>query len=334
MIRSAMSKTGGVTTPSFGDVCVCSSCFGELEASGGSEFTCAACGAVYAVRDDVLMLLPPDADGEQRRYLAAYDIIARDDLREPFEYDRRNRHDMLLDFIGDVRGKTVLDIGSSNAGYLQLLDARGKVALDIAQPFLAAIPPGAGVVRVCADAENLPVRAGAFDVIVLSDVLEHVLSAENVVSRLTQVVRPDSRIIVHIPWREDISKYAESPYEFTHLRSFDYYSFALLWHAFSIRRESATHPALEEPLPFQLRRLLPLRLYDTLLDRYFRGGLAEREYTARARWIAELPRRERRLLLVYPAKFRMFELRLRAPRRHLLQFRGTAATVRRSLWRR
>jgi SAM-dependent methyltransferase len=213
-----------------------------------------------------------------------------------------------------VRGKRVLDIGSSDGRYLRLLDAGQKVALDIALPFLHRIPHDSGILRVCADAENLPFAPHAFDVIIVSDVLEHVLDPERVVQRIRLLCRPETRLIVHVPWRDDLSKYADSPYEFTHLRSFDEYSFGLLFRDFSLVRERQTHPSLEEPIVFRLRPFLPLRLYDRLVDRYFHGGLAEREYVWRKRWIAELPRRERLLLLVYPAKFRMCELRLRSER--------------------
>lgn len=301
------------TTPATPEVtafAVCVRCAADL-APDADGVTCTSCGAHYEVRNSILDLLPEYTDDLRSRYADAYERLARDDLHEAFEHDRRSRHEVLLEFIGDTRGKRVLDIGSSDGAYLQQLEAEEKVALDLARPFLEAIPPDSGIARVCSDAELLPVRPGYFDVLIISDVVEHVLEPERLMERVKRVSRPDTRIIVHVPWKEDLGKYADSAYEFTHLRTFNEYTFATLWRYFSIRRQRATYPILEEPIIFQLKRFIPLRLYDRIARAYFDGRLMEREYERRARWIRELPRRERWLLKVYPPAFMMFELRLR-----------------------
>lgn len=296
----------------FADCCVCPRCLSLLRTYGMSALRCISCGTRFEIRDGVALLLPEYEDETRQRYASVYERVAHDDLEQPFEEGREIRHSTLLGFIGDVRAKRVLDIGSSNGGYLAALDAGQKVGLDVALPFLEAIPDGSGILRVCADAENLPVRAGHFDVIVVSDVLEHLLEPERLMERLLRVCRPDTRLIVHVPWKESIAKYDDSPYEFTHLRSFNDYTFAHLWRYFEIRREQGAHPSLEEPVIFQLRRFLPLPVYNRLVRAYFHGNLGAREYRWRARWIEELPKHERWLLRLYPPVFKMFELRLPA----------------------
>ena len=290
------------------DLCTCARCFSALE-GGPDVLRCTSCGTEFPVVAGVLQLLP-EYDEERQRYLANYDEIARADLERPFEHDRDQRHDVFTDFIGDTRGCRVLDVGSSSGGYLLRLHGRLRVATDIAQPFLEAVPSAAGLLRVRADAENLPFRPGAFDVVIVSDVLEHLLHPEHFVDRLRQIVTPRTRVIAHVPWKEDLTAYADSEYEFTHLRTFSDYTFARLWHQFRIVRERSTHPRLEEPIIFQLRRFLPRTLANLLSWAYFHGGLSAREYDLRAAWIAQLPRRERRLLFFYPPRFKMFELRL------------------------
>jgi SAM-dependent methyltransferase len=276
-----------------------------------SALACEMCGRSYPVSNDVLLLLPEYDDDQAQRYAKAYEAIAHDDLATPFEHDRKSRHDILVDFIGNVDGQRILDIGSSNAAYLARLQARSKVALDIAFPYLDAVEDDR-ILRVCGDAETLPFRKGVFDVVVISDVLEHLLHPERLVARLHDTCTPETRIIVHVPWKEDIAKYADSPYEFTHLRTFDDYTFALLWRGFTISRRRATYPSLEQPVPFQLARFLPLSVYSKTVELYFQNfaNVSIREYTWRARRIEQLPRGERLLLLLYPPKFKMFELRL------------------------
>jgi hypothetical protein len=146
-------------------------------------------------------------------------------------------------------------------------------------------------------------------VIVISDMLEHLLKPEELIGHLSRECGPDTRIIVHVPWEEDISHYRESKYEFAHLRSFSAYSFAQLWHDFYIRRMRATYPSLEEPVVFQLQGKIPRVLYNALVYFYYYRGLAAREYQWRSQWISELPKRERWLLMLYRPKFKMFELK-------------------------
>ena len=291
---------------SFVKVCVCAVCRGVLE-PGENQAVCTGCGTVFPIRNGVLHLLPT-LDAELQRYVANYEAIAHADLDQPFEYDRATRHATLLEFLGDVRGKRVLDVGSSSGDYITQIDALQRTALDIAAPFLEAIPASAGVVRVCGDAENLPFRRGAFDVVIVSDVLEHLRHPELFVQRLSEIATPATRVIVHVPWREDLTPYSDSAYEFTHLHRFTEYTFARLWHTYRIVRRRATHPALEEPVVFQLRRVLPRSVANLVAWAYFHRGLGEREYGWRARWIAQLPQRERLLLKLYPPRFKMFEL--------------------------
>jgi SAM-dependent methyltransferase len=294
--------------PPLAALCVCPDCFSPIVEDGG-QFACTQCERRFAVHNGVLHLLPTYDSDVRLRYAAEYEAIAQSDLDKPFEYDRDKRHGALLDFIGDVRGQRVLDVGSSYGGYLTALDAGMRVATDIAATCLEAIPEETGIVRVRADAEHLPFQVGTFDVVIVSDVLEHLIEPQRLVDRLHQMSTPQTRIIVHVPWEEDISGYRDSGWEFAHLRSFNDYSFATLFANFRVVRERATHPDLRHPFVFRLRRRVPLSVYNVLTWWYFHRGYAAKEYERRATWIAELPRRERWLLGLYRPLFRSFELR-------------------------
>jgi SAM-dependent methyltransferase len=310
-------------TAAFEEFCACPDCFAPLSANG-TGLNCTRCSTHFEVRNGIAMLLPSTGDAERDRYRTSYEQLARDDLDTPLEGDRDVRHVVLEEFIGDVRGARVLDIGSSHAAYLRRLDAGQKVALDIALPFLQAIDGNGQVTRVCGDAEHLPVARGAFDVIVLSDMLEHVLDPEAVIARLADVCTPSTRVIVHVPWNEDLASYADSEYEFAHLRKFTTYSFAHLFRRFYIRRLRATWPSLEEPIIFKVMDRSPRLVQGLMSFAYFQTGLARWESRKRTRWIAELPRRERWLLRFYDPKFKMFELSLVPPSRReklLMPFR-------------
>jgi uncharacterized protein YbaR (Trm112 family) len=291
------------------DYCACPECLGNLTSSD-QLLACAACNRTYPIRGGIPILLPEYHDEERKEYFRSYQKLSLDELNEPLEHRRDIRHSVLLRFIGNVRGKRILDIGSSNALYLREIDAGFKVALDMVQEFLKGIPAGNGVAPICGDAEKLPVRPGFFDVIIISDILEHLLHPELLTDRLRQICRPDTRIVVHIPWEEDISIYRDSKYKFAHLRSFNAYQFAQLWPYFYIRKVRDTYPSLEDPFVFKFDGRIPRVFYNMLLYAYYHGGLGRIEYRWREKWINELPKREWWLLRIYKPKFRMYELRL------------------------
>ena len=306
--RTSAAKTSGLSA-----FCVCPICLSDLETSG-SGLRCVANGHEFQVVDEVPMLLPSTADDVEERYLSNYRRMATDDLEKPFEGNRQARHQKLMEFIGSVSGKRVLDIGSSDAEYLRGMDASVKVALDIALEYLVKIPDQAGVIAVCGDAEQLPIRAGFFDVVIISDVLEHVLHPEKVVAQLARICRPDTRLIVHVPWEEDLSQYQDVHYEFTHLRSFNAFSFGWLFRDFYEKRSRGAYPYLTMPLPYTLYGRMPLFMY-RLVRRLMRTRL-NYYFTHRWEvWIAELPKRERWLLWFYKPIFRQFELRILTPSR-------------------
>ncbi len=291
------------------EFCVCPKCRASLEQSG-DILRCMGCKTPYNVEAGIPILLPRYGTAQQARYYDCYQDIAHDDLSHPLESNRAARHGALARFIGDVRNKRVLDIGASNALYLKDLDAGFKVAVDIARPYLNSISEADGVVRVCGDAEYLPVSPEFFDVVVISDILEHLLKPERLVERLQKACRKGARIIVHIPWEENLEPYRDGKYEFAHLRSFNAYRFSAMWRGFYIKRYRATYPQLNEPIVFRLERRFPQVYYNVLVRMYFETDLWKREQMWRERWQRELPRRERLLLLLYKPTYRIFELRL------------------------
>jgi len=299
--------TSASPTAALARFCACPDCLSELEWSG-SGLRCVANGHEFQVVDEVPILLPHSSDSTEERYLSNYKRMAIDDLEKPFEGNRNARHQKLTEFIGSVSGKRVLDIGSSDAEYLREMDAGVKVALDIALEYLVKIPAQAGVVSVCGDAEHLPIKAGFFDVVIISDVLEHVLHPEKVVAHLARICRPDTRLFVHVPWEEDLTQYRDVPYEFTHLRSFNAFNFGWLFREFYEKRSRGTYPFMSMPLPYTLYGRVPLFMYRLvrLMLRTRLNAWFNRRWHV---WTAELPRREGWLLWFYKPIFRQFELR-------------------------
>lgn len=296
---------------SYSEFCACPECYSDL-VQNGDVLVCTRCGVTYEFKNNIPMLFSRTLDDMKKQYIDCYKQIAKDDLVQPFESDRTEKHSVLERFVGNVSGRRVLDIGSSHALYLRNLKADFRVAFDIAHPYLEAIPANSGVVPVCGDAEKLPFKSDFFDVVIVSDILEHIQNVELLVKHLERICGSRTRLIVHVPWEEDIAVYRDNKYEFTHLRSFNRHKFAELWkHNFIVCREKSTYPSLEQPVIFRIEKYVPGFIYNRLVYLYYRNFL--RMFTVledtRAKWIKEPLRWENWLLVLYKPKFRMFELR-------------------------
>ena len=295
-------------TYKFTDYCLCPQCRAELIEE--DVLCCQSCGMRYEIRKGIPILIPTPLEVRQERYLRSYEGISQDDLKQPLEQYRDARHSAFLKFIGNVRGRRVLDIGSSHALYLTKLAADFKVAFDIAFPYLEAIPSDHGIVRICGDAERLPFKPRFFDVIIISDILEHILNPEKLLDSLRVICRPDTRIFVHVPWEEDLEPYKALPYEFSHLRSFNGYDYGNLWKGFYIRRSRCSFPQMKYPLLFRLEGKIPQAIYNVLVLYYFHSPVFfKRDLEWRTARTKALPKGERWLLWFFVPVFKMFEMR-------------------------
>ncbi|MFO0765332.1 MAG: methyltransferase domain-containing protein [Nitrospiraceae bacterium] len=104
------------------------------------------------------------------RYRRCYDKIASDrDLVQPLESGKDARNLPLLSWIGDARGKRVLDVGSAQGLLLDSLGrAKARVCADLARPYRVA---RAKASLRCSRQEHLPFEPAVFDVVVCTGVL-------------------------------------------------------------------------------------------------------------------------------------------------------------------
>lgn len=121
----------------------------------------------------------------------------------------------------EIKGKTILEVGCGRVYLSNLLSDNYKVtASDIAidKELIFKYPR---LTFVEADAEKLPFKAMAFDTVVCTHTLEHVLNFEKAVSELRRVAR--KRIIIVVP--------KQRPYKYTfdlHINFFPYKETLLL----------------------------------------------------------------------------------------------------------
>ena len=205
---------------------VCPACASPLSPSLG----CNACNWRGQYRDGLPVLLRESdlRDEVTRSYTENYDRIARDDL-DAKVMDERYIENLATNFCEAVDlfpGAEVCDVGSGKGYLVKKLLARGAgsvTAVDISLPYLVRMLGQPGVSPVIANAEALPFAAH-FDVIVATDVMEHVLNVGSFLYSLNRALRSGGRLYVRVPYRENLLSYSPHlgcPYQFVHLRTYD-----------------------------------------------------------------------------------------------------------------
>ncbi|MBV8889989.1 MAG: class I SAM-dependent methyltransferase [Alphaproteobacteria bacterium] len=205
---------------------VCPACSAVLSPALG----CADCGWRGEHRDGLPVLLSAEErdDATARSYTANYDRIARDDL-DANVMDERYIENLSANFCEAIElppRAEICDIGSGKGFLVRRLLARGAAhvtAVDISLPYLARMVGEPGVSPVLANAESLPF-VEHFDVIVATDVLEHVLNVGSFLYSANRALRPGGFFYVRVPYRENLLSYSPHlgcPYRFVHLRTYD-----------------------------------------------------------------------------------------------------------------
>jgi len=118
----------------------------------------------------------------------------------------------------------ILDVG---VGLGRLLDRfreskYDRYGMDISSEYLK-ISKSKGI-KVCRSLiEDMPFKNDYFDVVVTTDVLEHVVDLNLVITNILNVLKEDGILIIRVPYKEDLSKYLveDYPYDLVHIRSFD-----------------------------------------------------------------------------------------------------------------
>lgn len=130
---------------------------------------------------------------------AFFNDAARDEEHFPSTIDPRIYHvKVVLEHLGDVKGKRVADLGCGKGRFARLVrerDASVKVyALDLAEAMLVHVPEG--VHRVAATLTALPLATESCDGAYATESLEHAVDIETAVAEMCRIVRPGGRIVI------------------------------------------------------------------------------------------------------------------------------------------
>ncbi len=105
----------------------------------------------------------------------------------------------ILEAIGPLRGRRVLDLGCGKGRFARILAARGArvVGLDVSAAMLASAGRS-GLDRVQGSAGRLPFRDASLDAAIAIEVFEHLAprAVEDACDELRRVLRPGGRLVL------------------------------------------------------------------------------------------------------------------------------------------
>lgn len=111
-----------------------------------------------------------------------------------------SRFNALKSLMGDVTNKSVLDAGCGEGYFFSQIQAKEKYGIDLSEERLKKTVisfPSSNV--LCSDLKKLPFEDEKFDVIVCSEVLEHVDGYEDVILEFKRCIKPSGKLILSFP---------------------------------------------------------------------------------------------------------------------------------------
>src|SRR5262245_9007800 len=134
-------------------------------------------------------------------------MSARVSLGKPASYGDFvvERRVQLIDAMGGLRGKRLLDLGCGNgAQTVRLLDRfESTVGLDVVREHLDVlrthVPPGVHCRAVWYDGGRIPFDDASFDAVLSIETLEHVEDEMRTLSEMFRVLEPGGVLVVSVP---------------------------------------------------------------------------------------------------------------------------------------
>ncbi len=177
---------------------------------------------------------------ESDRYTRNYDQIAQDHLasgedgnNNPFidDLDWRIMEDSTTALLSSVAqpGQSILDLGVGTGRLLENFPQLARSGVDISIDYLRLLADKS-IQPYLARSEDLPFVDASFDLVISTDVLEHVIDLDATFKEIYRVLKPGGYLITRVPYRENLAPYLAPsyPYQFVHLRNFDEHGLELM----------------------------------------------------------------------------------------------------------
>lgn len=213
--------------PGSQDMLICPECFSEKKSI---DSNCSACGIQVEILEGILVQLSTrDKNNELLKdYRQIYDSVALDDLEKSIQHPEYLdiQAKKLFSYLPKRLGLSICEVGVGQGRIIKKLLSLSPsklVGVDIAVPYLQKLTrEKVPFEPIIANAENLPFK-NEFDLLISTDVLEHVLNVGNYLYSINQSLKLGGVLAIRTPYLEDYtiySRFHECPYDLVHLRNF------------------------------------------------------------------------------------------------------------------
>ena len=110
-----------------------------------------------------------------------------------------------------------VDVGCGTVTFFDFVSVKCAFVLDIVFEYCCFMK-AKNKIALNSNAENLPFPTDFADVVVCSDILEHVLSFDTALSEVFRILKPGGILVVDVPWNQMLSGTLA---DFSHLRTFN-----------------------------------------------------------------------------------------------------------------
>lgn len=178
----------------------------RLQNPSGGFFGSYGVGAAYFPGEEVAWTVKYFLDAFQLQITGHFDATVgayRDDIAET-----DGRLQAILQAMGDLQGKRVLDAGCGKGRYAAFLKRRfpgaDVTALDISAEMLRHVPSGIRTVQE--SILHMPFSDGQFDAVLCVEALEHVVQVEEGIRELARVLAPGGTLVIIDKNREKLGR--------------------------------------------------------------------------------------------------------------------------------
>lgn len=175
------------------------------------ELHCPTCGARYPIEEGIprLLVLGEDEGSEKtRREMALREQILREKIQNAHppvvEMERFPELDAFRRAVGDCRGLVALDAGCGEGATIPVLEGAASITgLDLCWSALlrVATPAHSPVQLVQGNVCRMPFRKDQFDLIISSQVLQHIPSPQHraaFISELARILKPAGKLVLTV----------------------------------------------------------------------------------------------------------------------------------------
>jgi len=111
-----------------------------------------------------------------------------------------SRFNHVLKLIGDVKNKKILDAGCGEGYFLSVINSNKKIGVELSEKRISQALKSYPDLKIkIADVTHLPFEDNTFDVIVCSEVLEHVSGYEQAIKEFKRCIKPDGHVVLSFP---------------------------------------------------------------------------------------------------------------------------------------